>query len=182
MFKTRIQKAEDKKALLNALKELSVDLEKLGPVPGFLEKKEVFNAFINDGKLLSVPKDISLCDYAVRYFNIVAKFQNKNLLKKGLLTDSEYVRALMDHFERVGRCSFASAEEKINQEIRNENVFFGKNNWVRLADQIYRIQAFLNSHVESMKKLIVLVLAQEEHSTPGIVDRMFEKYILSKQK
>ena len=204
MIKERINKANNKLNLLAALKQLRADLEKLGPVPNNVEYKEVYNPYCVGECKMPIPKDLSLYDYAVKFFNIVAKFQDTGLLQSGLLADAKSVDELMEHVKNSGRDTYGWVRSKPGEAVTDNNVFLGNifglwtntiakfksfaaekdntSDWTQSVIQIYQLQRFLNSHVEPMKKLIDSILVRQENAKTGVIDGMFDKFVIYKQK
>lgn len=197
MFKKRIQKASARLELLNALKQLQADLNKLGTIPNNVEVKRVYNPYCGDECMLPIPKDFSLYDYAIKYFNIIAKFQDKGLLKPELCQDNETFQNLSKHINASGRCAYGCVRSGRGAEVTENNVYLGDvfgiwtftiqkfkesarqsgstRDFTQWAIQIYQLQSFLKSHVEPTKKLVNTMLKDEEKAKFGIVNSIFNK-------
>ena len=204
MIKEKIQISNDRLALINALKQLLADLNNLGPIPNNVVKKECYIAYTGQTSELHIPTDFSLYDYAIKFFNIIAKFQDSNILKPNLLADKTSFNELSAHITNSGRCYCGWVRAKPGETVTEENVFLGDvfglytlpikrfkecvndpktadRDWINWAVQIYQLQNFLKSHVEPTKALITTILFNEERAKRGIMDRFFDKMAARKK-
>lgn len=185
MFKDRLKKAQDKAVLQEALKQLFADLNRLGAIPFNVEYKEIYNQWSAEKRQLPVPKDVELYDYAVKFFNIIVKFRDSGVWKKGLLADGKSVDALARHIENAG--SWVNAER--GQPATEENVYLGNvyglntlpikkwksvkdDDFVQWAIQMGQLYGCLRSHVEPMKKLLSELILKEQNAKTGFIDRV----------
>lgn len=195
-FKDRVQKAEDKIKAVEALKQLKAELDKLGPVPFNVANKEVYNPYSGQKDKLPIPQNHAVYDYAVKYFNIIAQFQDKDLMRAELFADNESAKELSAHISNSGRGAWVRAAK--GEQVTDDNVYLGNifgiwtfnirkfkelsrntadntRDWTEWAIQIYQLKSFLDSHIEPMKQLIASILVTEQRAQPSLADRMFTK-------
>ena len=204
-IKQKMNNATNKLQLLPALEQLKNDLKKLGPVPNNVQYKLVNDNWLAKPTQLPIPQDNSLLDYAVKFFNITTRFQDKYLetLKSTTLANKSASDILIRHIENSGHGDICRTER--NQPVTDENVFLGNifgiwtfsikdwkesfakhadapnHDFVKWAVCIYQLQNFLKSHVTPMQNLINSILNEQQNTKTGIVDAVFDKIALFKQ-
>ena len=212
MIKERLQKASNRLKLLDALNQMGVDLKNLGPVPNNVEYISVRNNYLIDGeRKLPIPKDDAIYDYAIRFFNITTAFQDKHLLKDGLLHDTESFDIFKKHIYNTGRQMDGWVRSHPGEKVTEDNVFLGNvfgiwtfniskfkefdrrhseenneyvqndRNFTKWSVQIYQLQDYLKSHVQPMQDLIHTMLAKEHEVKTGVIDGVFNKIAIVKQ-
>lgn len=199
MFEKRIQKATSKLELQSALKQLYADLNGLGAMPYNTEVKEVYDMYIGAKRRLAVPKDMALYDYAIKFFNIIAKFQDSDVMKEGLLSDRKSFEELSMHIKNSGRNPYGWVRAERGQPVTVDNVFLGNvcglwtksiktfkevadDEWLQWVIQEYQLRIFLESHVEPMKKLLANIIMTEQKAKTGIVDSIFDNYVRGRRR
>lgn len=152
IIKNKIQKATEKLALMESLDKLKKDLQKLGPVPN---GKDVY-------------------DYGVRFFNIIASFQDNNAIDIELFKDTtEAAQTLVKHIGNAGRHEFGWVRAQRGEPVTLHNLYLGDiyGLWTKTAafwkEQPgkdvqaiiqYQLSSFIKSHREPMIELIKTVL------------------------
>jgi hypothetical protein len=94
MLKERIKKVNGKLALQEALNQMCIDLSKLGPVPNHALYKDVYNPYSGTTSRLAVPTDDAMYDYAIKFFNIIVRFQDSGVWNADLLSDKKTASVL----------------------------------------------------------------------------------------
>lgn len=148
MFKKAINKVET----MNQLEQMQKELSKLGPVPN---GKEVY-------------------DYAVKFFNIIVKFQDNFALNIDMFPKTvKSAETLRLHITNAGRNEYGWVRAKRGEPVTLHNLYLGNvfGIWTNTAaffkessekdvQQIIQnqIKSFVNSHREPMINLISEVL------------------------
>lgn len=148
MFKKAVNKVET----MNQLEQMRKDLSKLGPVPN---GKEIY-------------------DYAVAFFNIIVKFQDKFALNADMFPKTvKSTETLKLHITNAGRNEYGWVRAKRGEPVTLHNLYLGNVSgiWTGTAasfketsdkdtQQIIQnqIRSFVNSHREPMINLISEVL------------------------
>lgn len=148
MFKKAINKVET----MNQLEQMQKELSKLGPVPN---GKEIY-------------------DYAVKFFNIIAKFQDNFALNIDMFPKTvKSAETLRMHIINAGRDEYGWVRAKRGEPVTLHNLYLGNvyGIWTGTAasfkessdkdtQQIIQnqIKSFINSHREPMINLISEVL------------------------
>lgn len=199
MFEKRIQKATDKLELQNALKQLLTDLNVLGTMPCNVEKKDVYDPYHGDKRSLPIPQDTAMYNYALKFFGVIAKFQDSGVMKDGLLSDSKSFEELSKHIKNAGRNPYGWVRAERGQPVTADNVYLGdvfglwtkpmrtfmempKDEWVQWVVQEYQLRLFLRSHVEPMKTLLTKIITTEQKAKSGIVDSIFDNYVRGRRR
>lgn len=206
----RLQKAINRLTLLDALNQMAVDLKNLGPVPNNVEYISVRNNYlINGERELPIPKDDAIYDYAIRFFNITTAFQDKHLLKDGLLHDTESFDIFKKHIHNTGRNMDGWVRSHPGEKVTEDNVFLGNvfgiwtfnirkfkefdrrdskennkyvqddRNFTKWSVQIYQLRDYLKSHVQPMQDLIHTMLAKEHEVKTGVIDGVVNKIAIA---
>lgn len=159
------EKAKQKVETINALTELRDSLKKLGPIPN----------------------DMRIYDYAVHFFNIVVRFNDKYSVDKKMFKDNaESAGILATHLSRAGRQEYGWVRAKKGQEVTLDNLYLGNVHglWTKTArtfkdmpndkyvqDAIQgQLHGFISSHREPMIKLSDQVLGKKSN---GLMSRLF---------
>ena len=197
MLKERIKKVNGKLALQEALNQMCIDLSKLGPVPNHTLYKDVYDRYFGITSRLPVPTDDAMYDYAIKFFNIIVRFQDSGVWNADLLSDKKTASVLGEHIRNSGYGAWVRAER--GQPVTEDNVFLGNvfglwtnsirtfkeqknDSWLQWAIQTYQLGNFLNSHVEEMKKLITAILLNEQKAKLGVVDSVIASCVRFKRK
>ncbi len=169
IIKNKIQKATKKLALMESLDKLKKDLQKLGPVPA---GKDVY-------------------DYGVKFFNIIASFQDANAIDVEMFKDTtEDAEDLALHIENAGRQEYGWVRAQRGEPVTLHNLYLGNvyGLWTKTAafwkEQPekdiqaiiqHQLSSFIESHREPMIKLITKVLADNKKPDNFIVKKVYER-------
>ena len=148
MFKKAINKVET----MNQLEQMQKELSKLGPVPS---GKEIY-------------------DYAVKFFNVIVKFQDNFALNIDMFPKTvKSAETLRMHIINAGRDEYGWVRAKRGEPVTLHNLYLGyvygiwtgtaasfKESSDKDTQQIIQnqIKSFINSHREPMINLISEVL------------------------
>jgi hypothetical protein len=169
IIKNKIQKATKKLALMESLDKLKKDLQKLGPIPG---GKDVY-------------------DYGVKFFNIIASFQDNNAIDVELFKDTnEAAGILAQHINNAGRQEYGWVRAQRGEPVTLHNLYLGNvyGLWTNTAafwkeqptkdvqEIIQRqLSGFIKSHREPMIELITKVLKENKKPDNFIVKKAYER-------
>lgn len=199
MFKNRTEKAAANLKLQDALKRLLNDLNALGALPGNVECKDIYDPYFGGNRKLPVPKDTAMYDYALSFFNIIARFQDSDIMKNELLADNKSFEILKKHISNAGRNSYGWVRSERGQPVTADNVFLGDvygiwtkpmrtfkempdDEWLQWVIQEYQLRGFLRSHIEPMKQILADIITTEQKNKKGFLDGIFNSYIRGKGK
>ncbi len=154
MFK----KAENKLTIMQNLQKLRQDLINLGEIPA----------------------DIAVYDYGVRFFNIIAKFQDANMLDTKTINmfKSPEMKTITTHIERAGRDIYGWVRSERGEDVTLDNLYLGNvaGIWTFAArkfkempndkyvqDNIqYQLSSFIKSHRQPMIELLAAIQNKEQ--------------------
>ena len=172
----KFRKAADKLALMEALDKLKKDLQKLGPIPN---GKEVY-------------------DYGVKFFNIIASFQDSNAVDVELFKDStEEAGILAKHIYNAGRDEYGWVRAQRGETVTLHNLYLGNiaGLWTNTAafwkEQPEKdvqaiiqgqLSSFIKSHREPMIDLINKVLDNNKKPDNFIVKKIYKKRMEEKNR
>lgn len=169
ILKNKLKKATDKLALMNSLEDLKKDLQKLGPIPS---GKEIYN-------------------YGVKFFNIIASFQDNNAIDIEMFKDStEDAETLAKHVSNAGRQEYGWVRAQRGEPVTLHNLYLGNvyGLWTKTAafwqeqpekdvQQIIQgqLSSFIRSHREPMIELISKVLNTNKKPDNFLVRNAYAK-------
>ena len=169
IIKKKIQKATKKLALMDALDKLKKDLQKLGPAPSGL----------------------AVYDYGVKFFNIIASFQDTNAIDIEMFKDTTAeAEALAKHVSNAGRQEYGWVRAQRGEPVTLHNLYLGNvyGLWTKTAafwkeQQEKDIQGiiqnqlsgFIKSHREPMIELITKVLKDNKKPDNFIVKSAYKR-------
>ena len=165
----KFKKAADKLALMEALDKLKKDLQKLGPVPS---GKDVYN-------------------YGVKFFNIIASFQDNNAVDVDLFKDSaEEAGILAKHIHNAGRDEYGWVRAQRGETVTLNNLYLGNIHglptktagfWKEQPEKDVQaiiqgqLSSFIKSHREPMIDLISNVLDNNKKPGNFVVKKIYKK-------
>ena len=147
----------------------------------------------------SIPNDISIYDYAVHFFNIIAQFQDKDCDIKLLKNDknANELDLLATHIRNSGRDQYGWVRAKKGQPVTLNNLYLGNvaGIWTNTAaefkampadkyvqDNIQaQVRRFIKSHREPMMDLIAKI-TRDTKKPNNIFFRMFGPKEMQAQK
>ena len=162
------EKSTKKVQMLNDLDEMYTSLRMLG----------------------DIPKDMRIYDYSVHFFNIIARFQDKNPDISILENDKnkDAVKALAAHIKNAGRQPYGWVRAKKGEPITLDNLYLGDvaGIWTNPASKFKaatedkyvqdniqaQLRRFIKSHREPMIELSGKV-ARTANKSGNIFFRMF---------
>ena len=169
IIKNKIKKATTKLALMESMAKLNKDLQKLGPIP---KGKEVY-------------------DYGVKFFNIIASFQDANAVDFELFKEkTEDAKILATHIRNAGRQEYGWVRAPRGEEVTLHNLYLGDiaGLWTNTAafwkEQPEKdvqtiiqnqLSSFIKSHREPMMELISKVLNNNKKTDNFIVKKLYER-------
>lgn len=168
-IKKTFQKATRKLALMEALEKMKKDLQKLGPIP----------------------EGIAVYDYGVKFFNIIATFQDNNAMDIELFKNTtQDAQSLAAHIGNAGRQEFGFVRAQRGEPVSLHNLWLGdvyglftkpaaywREQPEKDVQQIIQNQLsdFIQSHREPMIKLISNVLTNNKKPNNLIVKKMYQR-------
>lgn len=168
-IKEKLKKATTKLGLMESMEKLKKDLQKLGPIP---QGKEVY-------------------DYGVKFFNIIASFQDANAVDFELFKETtEEAKDLAEHIKNAGRQEYGWVRAQRGEEVTLHNLYLGNvyGLWTKTAafwkeqpgkdvQAIIQNQlsGFIKSHREPMIDLITKVLKDNKKPDNFIVKKMYQR-------
>lgn len=169
IIKNKFMKATEKLKLMESLDKLKKDLQKLGPIPN---GKDVY-------------------DYGVKFFNIIASFQDNNAIDIDLFKDTtEEAQILAKHVHNAGRQEYGWVRAQRGEPVTLHNLYLGDiyGLWTKTAafwkEQPEKdvqaiiqnqLSSFIKSHREPMMDLISKVLANNKKPNNFLVKKMYQK-------
>lgn len=169
IIKNKIQKATKKLALMESLDKLKKDLQKLGPIPN---GKDVY-------------------DYGVKFFNIIASFQDDNAIDIEMFKDTtEDAKVLAKHIENVGRQEYGWCRAQRGEPVTMHNLYLGNVYGLYTKTAAFwkeqpekdvqtiiqnQLSGFIKSHREPMIELITKVLKDNKKPNNLIVKTVYKR-------
>lgn len=150
-------KAKRKVKELDRLEKLKTDLEKLGPIP---------------------PMSDDIYPYAIKYFNIIAKFQDAGpIIRDDFKNNIKEIDVFLEHIENSGRNSYGWVRAKPGEPVTMKNLYLGDvaGIWTNTAE------TFKNSKDPDVKKIIYRQLSSFIKSHLGPLQSNLDK-ILKKDR
>ena len=200
-FKQLRKDMNQKMFVVKSLAQLYKDLDTLGPITINVENKECYSSWSGTKSVLPVPIDFALYDYAIKFFNVIAKFQDSGVLEqainKDVLIDKKSVNKLAALIKNCGRSENGMVRSKPGKRITGNDVYLGgvfdvptltinqlkalskqksspKNNWVQWVVQIHQLQNFLKCNIRQINALMSpIVIAEQEDN--NMYKRFFER-------
>ncbi len=174
IIKNKFKQATDKVVLMESLDKLKKDLQKLGPIPN---GKDVY-------------------DYGVKFFNIIASFQDNNTVDIDFFKDTtEEAQILAKHINNAGRDKYGWVRARRGEPVTLDNLYLGDvyGLWTNTAafwkerpekdvQAIIQNQlsSFIKSHREPMMELISKVLKGNKKPDNFIVKKMYQNRLNKK--
>lgn len=169
VIKNKLKKATTKLALMDAMAKLKKDLQKLGPIP---DGEEVY-------------------DYGVKFFNIIASFQDANAIDFELFKETtEEAKILARHVSNAGRDQYGWVRSQRGEPVTLHNLYLGNiyGLWTKTAafwkEQPQKdvqtiiqnqLSSFIKSHREPMIELITKVLNNNKKPDNFVVKKLYER-------
>lgn len=169
VLKNKLKKATTKLGLMESMEKLKKDLQKLGPIPN---DKEVYN-------------------YGVKFFNIIASFQDANTIDFELFKDkTDEAKILAQHVSNAGRNEYGWVRAQRGKEVTLHNLYLGNvyGLWTNTAAfwkeqpekdvQVIiqnQLSSFIKSHREPMIELLTKVLNNNKKPDNFIVKKAYER-------
>ena len=165
---------------MDAMDKLKKDLQKLGPIPN---GKEVY-------------------DYGVKFFNIIASFQDANAVDIELFKETtEEAKALSQHISNAGRDEYGWVRAQRGEPVTLHNLYLGNVYglwtktaafWKEMPDEDVQsiknasnldvqkviqnqLSSFIKSHREPMIELISKVLNNNKKPDNFVVKKLYER-------
>lgn len=174
IIKNKFKQATDKVVLMESLDKLKKDLQKLGPIPN---GKDVY-------------------DYGVKFFNIIASFQDNNTVDIDFFKDTtEEAQILAQHINNAGRNEYGWVRAQRGEPVTLHNLYLGNvyGLWTNTAafwkEQPEKdvqaiiqnqLSGFIKSHREPMMELISKVLKGNKKPDNFIVKKMYQNRLNKK--
>ena len=174
IIKNKFKQATDKVVLMESLYTLKKDLQKLGPIPN---GKDVY-------------------DYGVKFFNIIASFQDNNTVDIDFFKNTtEEAQILAKHINNAGRNEYGWVRAQRGEPVTLHNLYLGNvyGLWTNTAafwkerpekdvQAIIQNQlsGFIKSHREPMMELISKVLKGNKKPDNFIVKKMYQNRLNKK--
>ena len=175
IIKRKIQRATKKLGLMENMDKLKKDLQKLGTIPS--------------------GKDIY--DYGVKFFNIIASFQDENALEIELFKDAkEEAQLFAKHISNAGRNQWGWVRAPRGETVTLHNLYLGNTAgiWTDTAasfkesrdpevQKIIQCQLynFMRSHRASIMELVSKILTENKTPNNIIVRNAYAKAKTSKR-
>ncbi|MCQ2571729.1 MAG: hypothetical protein MJ165_01895 [Alphaproteobacteria bacterium] len=180
VIKNKIKKATTKLALMESMEKLKKDLQKLGPIPN---SKDVY-------------------DYGVKFFNIIASFQDANAVDFELFKEkTEDAKILATHIRNAGCNEYGWVRAQRGEPVTLHNLYLGNVYglwtktaafWKEMPDKDVQsiknasnidvqmiiqnqLSSFIESHREPMIDLITKILNSNKKPDNFIVKKMYER-------
>lgn len=142
------EKAKTRVKTLQGMKKLHEDLSKLGEIP---QGKDIY-------------------DYAIKFFNIITKFQDNFTVNQDMFPKtSKSAGTLAKHIENAGRQQYGWVRSKRGEEVTMDNLYLGDTHgiWTNTASKFYnekneevqkiiqsQLKNFISSHRKPMLELL----------------------------
>ena len=176
IIKKKIEKGTKKLETMDALQKLKKDLQALGPIPS---GKEVYN-------------------YGVKFFNIIASFQDNYAVEAEMFKDTnEETRILVKHINNAGRDLYGIVRAKRGEPVTLHNLYLGniyglvtypaafwQDQPEKDIQQIIQgqLSGFIKSHREPMIELITKVLKDNKKPNGLLVKAAYKRKLKGKTK
>ena len=150
---------------MDALDKLKKDLQKLGPAPSGL----------------------AVYDYGVKFFNIIASFQDTNAIDIEMFKDTTAeAEALAKHVSNAGRQEYGWVRAARGEPVTLHNLYLGDiyGLWTKPAifwkenpEKVIELHLanFIKSHREPMIELITKVLNNNKKPNGSVVRKIYER-------
>lgn len=176
IIKKKIEKGTKKLETMDALQKLKKDLQALGPIPS----------------------GDSVYDYGVRFFNIIASFQDKYAVETEMFKDtSDETRTLATHIHNAGRQEYGWVRAERGQPVTLHNLYLGNIYGLFTKTAAYwreqnekdiqliirgQLTNFIKSHREPMIELITKVLKDNKKPNGLLVKAAYKRKLKGKTK
>lgn len=177
IIKNKLNQATEKLATMDALFKMKKDLYNLGTIPA--NGNEVYT-------------------YGVKFFNIVAEFQDKHQVNEDIFKDSpEDAQALAEMIHAAGRDTYGMARAPIGAKVTLDSLYLGNidglntypaSYWIKQQDKDVQMKIqnqlsqFVRTYQDLLMNKIATVLEKNKRPNNFIVKMMYKNKLAAEER